>query len=109
LQIRVPFSVDTKCLRRTWHSAEFHLITSLDYSTPFGAQILHLRRAEAEPAEDFGIALAELGGDGAHPHALAYLDRGADVRDFAKFRVARVLHEAAVASLAGSSRVRGAN
>jgi hypothetical protein len=46
-------------------------------------QSLNLRLAEAEPAEDLGIVLAELGGDGAHPHALADLDRGADVRDFA--------------------------
>ena len=59
-----------------------------------GAQILHLRLAEAEPAEDLGVVLAELGGDGAHPHTLADLDRGADVRDLAQFRVARVLNEA---------------
>jgi hypothetical protein len=37
----------------------------------------------AAPAQDFGIVLAELGGDGAHPHALADLDRGAEVQDFA--------------------------
>jgi hypothetical protein len=44
-----------------------------------------------------GIVLAELGGDGAHADILADLDRGAEVRDLAQFRVARMLDEAAVA------------
>ena len=63
------------------------------------AQLRHLVFAEPEPAEDLGVVLAELGGDGAHPHTFADFDRGADVRHLAQFRVARILHEAAVAHL----------
>src|ERR1700726_2389047 len=48
------------------------------------AQLLHLAFTHAEPAEDFGVVLAELGCDGAHAHAIADLDRGADVRHFAE-------------------------
>src|SRR5271165_5040996 len=63
------------------------------------AQLLYLPVGHSEAAEDFGIVLADLGGDGAHPYAVADLDRAADMRDFAEFRVAGVLDEAAVAYL----------
>jgi hypothetical protein len=36
---------------------------------------LHLGLDHPEAAEDLGVMLAELGGDAAHPHALADLDR----------------------------------
>src|SRR6516225_12475625 len=38
-------------------------------------QALHLGLDHPEAAEDLGVMLAELGGDAAHPHALADLDR----------------------------------
>src|SRR6266478_8519478 len=72
----------------------------------FGAKLIYLRFTQAEPAEDFGVVLAELRGDGAHPYTLADLDRGADVRDLAQIRVARVLHEAAVAHLRVGEQLR---
>jgi hypothetical protein len=40
-----------------------------------GAQFPHLGLAHPEAAENLGVVLAELGGDGAHPHTLADLDR----------------------------------
>jgi len=63
------------------------------------AQPVHLRIGQPEMAEDLGILLAELRGDSAHRHALAALDRDADVWDLAQLRVARLLNEAAVADL----------
>jgi len=60
---------------------------------------VHLRIGQPEMAEDLGILLAELRGDSAHRHALAALDRDADVWDLAQLRVARLLNEAAVADL----------
>jgi hypothetical protein len=54
-----------------------------DYSTPRVRSSLISGLGHAELAEDLGVVLAELWGDGAHPHILADLDRAADVRDFA--------------------------
>ena len=62
-------------------------------------QPLKVRFAHPEPAEDFSVVLAELGRDGTNSHRFADFDRGADVRDLAQFRVARILNEAAVAHL----------
>jgi len=56
--------------------------------TWFAAPAFRPRSPEA--AEDLGIVLAELGGDGPYPHAISDLYRGADVRDLAQIRVARV-------------------
>src|SRR6202023_1985029 len=81
-------------------------ITRAGSQRALSAQPLHLRFAHPEPAEDLGIVLAELGGDGAHPYTLADLDRGADVRHFAELRIARVLHEAAVAHLRVGEHLR---
>src|SRR5271167_4408026 len=72
----------------------------------FGAKPIYFPLADTEAAEDFGVVLAELGGDGAHPHSLADLDRSADVRHLAQFRVARILHEAAVAHLRVGEHLR---
>ena len=47
-----------------------------------------------------------LGGDSAHPHTLADPDRGANVRHPAQFRVARVLHQAAVLHLRVGEHLR---
>src|SRR6516165_10833745 len=71
-----------------------------------GAQSGHFHLAYAEPAKDLGIVLSELRGDGAHPHPLADLDRGADVRDLAQFRVAGILHEGAVTHLRVGEHLR---
>ena len=56
------------------------------------SQPSHLGFAEPEPAEDLGILLAELRGERAHPHTLADLDRGADVRDVAQFGVDKITY-----------------
>lgn len=70
------------------------------------AQPVHLRIGQPEMAEDLGILQAELRGDSAHLHALADLDRDADVWDLAQLRVARLLNEAAVADLRVGERLR---
>jgi hypothetical protein len=62
-----------------------------------GSQPLHFRLGHPEKAENLGIVLAELGGDGPYPHPFTDPDRAADVRHLAQLRVARVLDEAAVA------------
>src|SRR6266700_1820891 len=72
-------------------------VTGLQHSP--SAQLLHFCLGHAETAEDLGVVLTELWGDGAHPHAPADLDRGADVRDVTQLRVVRVLDQAAVAHL----------
>ena len=40
-----------------------------------GAELLNLRLRHPEAAEDFGVVLAELGGDIAHPYTLTDFDR----------------------------------
>src|SRR6516165_7917894 len=71
-----------------------------------GVQLLHFRLAEAEPAEDFNVVLAELGGDTADPHAFATFDRGANVRHLTQFRFARLLDDTAVAPLRVGEQLR---
>src|SRR5260370_23760193 len=77
-----------------------------DSQHAFRAQPLHLWLAHADAAENFGVVLAELGGDSAHPHALADFDRGADVRNLADLRVARVLDKATMAHLRVGEHLR---
>jgi hypothetical protein len=50
----------------------------------------HSQMGEAA-AKDLGVVLAELRRDCAHPHPLADLDRGADIRHLAQFWVVRVI------------------
>jgi hypothetical protein len=70
-----------------------------DLQDAAGPQFFHLRVADAEVAEDIGIVLAQLRGDRAHPHPYADPDRGAEVRNLAKLRVAGVLDQTTVAHL----------
>jgi hypothetical protein len=62
--------------------------TASDYSTPLSRSRCISGIGQPEMAEDLGILLAELRGDSAHRHALADLDRDADVWDLAQLRVA---------------------
>jgi hypothetical protein len=85
---------------RRWHRADCQgKITHRGIHKTPRAQFPHPSLGYAEAVEDFGIVLAELGDDGAHLHVIADPDRGVDVRDFAQFRIARVLNEAVVAHL----------
>ena len=92
----------------SWHQANCQgkNYSPRDSQNASAAQFPHPGLGHAEPAKYLGVVLAELRGDGAHPHTVAEFDWGADVRDLAQFRVARVLHEAAVAHLRVGKQLR---
>jgi hypothetical protein len=75
----------TTCLKKSQYS--------------LGSQFAKVRLVDTETAEDLGIVLAERGGDIAYHYPLADPDRRADARDFAQFRIARILHESTAAHL----------
>ena len=56
-----------------------------------GLQRFDILFAQSHSVKDFGVVLAELGGDRTHTDAAVDLDQGADERDVAQFGVGGVL------------------